>query len=186
MCLSWPCSVTSLTGCSRWWASPARRRFTVGSRWPVEDEGAGRDDPRHRAPGAEAGLHDDAGTAGRRLERRRDDLGGRRPDRRRRLHLGVHDRWRPPGETDPRRHRGASRPIHRAGRNRNRRQPGPRSPRAACLRAVGAAAGGHHGRSRARVRTALLHRRSRGCICLGCARRDRHALRARRNGSHGR
>ena len=39
---------------------------------------------------------------------------------------------------------------------------------------------------RAGVRTALLDRRSRGCICLGCARRDRHALRARRNGSHGR
>ena len=38
----------------------------------------------------------------------------------------------------------------------------------------------------ARVRTALLHRRPRGCICLGCARRDRHALRTRRNGSHGR
>ena len=69
--------------------------FTVGSRWPVEDEGGGRDDPRHRAPGAEAGLHDDAGTAGRRRPRGRDDLDGRRPDRRRRLHLGVHDRWRP-------------------------------------------------------------------------------------------
>ena len=43
-----------------------------------------------------------------------------------------------------------------------------------------------HGRPRAGVRTALLHRRSRGCICLGCARRDRHALRRRRNGSHAR
>ena len=103
--------------------------FTVGSRWPVEDEGLAGMILATGTPGAEAGLHDDAGTAGRRLESRRDDLGGRRPDRRRRLHLGVHDRWRPPGETDPRRHRGASRPIHRAGRNRNRRQPGPRALR---------------------------------------------------------
>ena len=40
----------------------------------------------------------------------------------------ILDGWRPPGETDPWRHRGASRPIHRARRNRNRRQPVPRPP----------------------------------------------------------
>ena len=52
--------------------------------------GAGREDPRHRAPRVQAGLHDDAGTAGRRLERQPVYVGGRRPDRRPRIHLGVH------------------------------------------------------------------------------------------------
>ena len=130
--------------------------FTVGSRWPVEDEGLAGMILATGRPARQAGLHDDGGTAGRRLEREPVYVRGRRPDRRPRLHLGVHDRWRPPGETDARGHRGASRPIYRAGRNRNRRQPGPRPPRAARLRAVGPAAGGHDGRPRAGVRTALL------------------------------
>ena len=160
--------------------------FTVGSRWPVEDEGVAGMILATGRPARKQDYTTMPGPLGAAVRDGRDDLDGRRPDRRRRLHLGVHDRCGPAGGADPRRHRGASRPIHRAGRNRNRGQPGPRPPRAAGLRAVGAAAGGHDGRPRASVRTALLHRRSRGCICLGCARRDRHALRARRNGSHGR
>ena len=34
MCLSWPCSVTSLTGCSRWWPSPARQSSRSGVAGP--------------------------------------------------------------------------------------------------------------------------------------------------------
>ena len=160
--------------------------FTVGSRWPVEDEGVAGMILATGRPARKQDYTTMPGPLGAAVRERRDDLDGRRPDRRRRLHLGVHDRCGPAGGADPRRHRRASRPIHRAGRDRNRGQPGPRPPRAAGLRAVGAAAGGDDGRPCASVRTALLHRRSRGCICLGRARRDRHALRARRNGSHGR
>ena len=80
-----------------------RRRDDVPGRQSLagRGRGRGRDDPRHRAPGVEAGVHDDAGTSGRRLESRRDGLGRWRPGRGRRLHLGVHDRRRPPGRPIP-------------------------------------------------------------------------------------
>ena len=152
--------------------------FTVGSRWPVEDEGVAGMILATGRPARKQDYTTMPGPLGAAV--REDGMISM---------VGVPivvdgSIWgfmtgaARQGATDPRRHRGASRPIHRAGRDRNREQPGPRPPRAAGLRAVGAAAGGHDGRPRAGVRTALLHRRSRGCICLGRARRDRHALRA--------
>jgi hypothetical protein len=67
--------------------------FTVGRRWPVEDGGDRRNDPRHRSPLAEG---------------RRDALDGRRTDRRRGQRLGFPGRRLEARQAHPRRHGGAA------------------------------------------------------------------------------
>ena len=165
MCLSWPCSATRLTGCSRWWPSPARRVSRSGVVGPSRTRGWPGASPR--APACKQDYTTMPGPLGAALRESRFMSG-----------VGVpivvqgsiwgHTAGAARGNRPPTAPR-TSRPIHRAGRNRDRRQPGPRPPRAAGLRAVGAAAGGHHGRPRARVRTASRPSR-RGRICLGRAR----------------
>ena len=112
--------------------------FNVGSRWPVEDEGlpamilaSRRPARREDKTAMPAGVGDLMG----------DDVGGNsgRPDRGQWRGLGVHRLRGETGQTHPTRHRGPSRPLHRARSDCDRQRPGARAPRAASRGAGGAA-----------------------------------------------